>query len=99
TIWLWPAATPLPEVGRDLAALRVAVGEDARASLALAPEGRVLSPPLAGEACAELEGGTLSGLLTEALALPPGALRVAPELDWSGEAEARAVMAGYQTRR
>lgn len=98
-VWVWPASTPLPEVGRDLAALRVALGEDARAALAPAPDGRVMSPPFAGEACAELEGVALAGLLTSALALPAGALGVDPAIPWSGEVEARVVMAGYVTRR
>jgi hypothetical protein len=98
-VWVWPASTPLPEVGRDLAALRVALGVDARAALAPAPEGRVLSPPFAGEACAELEGVALAPLLSAALALPPAALKVDPAIAWSGETEARVVMAGYETRR
>jgi len=94
----WPLSTSVGEVARDLAALRVAFGEDARAVLASAPGARVTGVPFAGEATAELAGVSVAPLVSEALSLVAAELAVRPDVGWSPEAEALALMAGYRVR-
>ncbi len=94
-VWAWRAAAPIAEVARDLAALRAAAGEDARAVVAVFPAARVASAPFAGEVGAGLEGVEAAGLVAEAASLAPAALVVRPGLAWPPDADALAKMAGY----
>ena len=98
TVWGFPLAASIEEVGRDLAALRVALGEDARAVLVVRPSARVLAPPFPGELGASLEGVDAAPLIAAASALDPGVLEIAAGVAWSPDAEARARMAGFMVR-
>ncbi|HTN84888.1 MAG TPA: hypothetical protein VL242_14420, partial [Sorangium sp.] len=82
-------------VGRDLAELGAAVGEPPRAALALAPAGRVLSPPFAGDAGPELEAVEVGALLALTGALAPGEVRLDPRLGWDGDACAGVEALGF----
>ena len=98
TVWGFPIAASIEEVGRDLAALRVALGTDARAVLVMRPAARVLAPPFPGELGALLEGVDAAPLIAAASALEPGVLEIAADVAWTPEAEARARMAGFTGR-
>lgn len=97
-VWGFPIAASIEEVGRDLAALRVALGEGARAVLVARPAARVLAPPFPGELGASLEGVDAAPLLAAASALDAGVLEIAADVAWTPEAEARARMAGFTVR-
>lgn len=94
-IWAFPSAAPIVEVARDLAALRVALGDDTRVRLVVRPLARVVAPPLLGEVSAAVEGVDAAALIAVACALEPAAISIGADVDWPAEAEARAVMAGY----
>ncbi|MDI1429942.1 tetratricopeptide repeat protein [Polyangium sorediatum] len=98
-VWAWLASTPIVEVGRDLASLKVALGGDARARLSRVAEARVLSAPLAGEVGPLVEALDLGPIVAAALSLPPATLEVGASVAWDPEAEGRAVMAGFAVRR
>ncbi|XYH93577.1 hypothetical protein ACMHYB_37785 [Sorangium sp. So ce1128] len=98
-VWIWPAATAPAAVGRDLGELRAALGELPRAALALAPAGRVLCPPFAGDAGAELEAVEVGALLALAAALAPGEVRLDPRLGWEGDACAGVEALGFAVTR
>lgn len=98
TVWGFPIAASIEEVGRDLAALRAALGPDTRAVLVSRPGARVLAPPFPGELGAALEGVDAAPLLAAASALDAGLLDLAPDVAWSPDAEARARMAGFTVR-
>ena len=98
-VWAWLASTPLVEVARDLASLKVALGGDARARLSRVADARVLSAPLAGEVGPLVEALDLGPIVAAALSLPPGTLEVGVGIPWDPEAQGRAVMAGFSTRR
>ncbi|WP_437661361.1 hypothetical protein [Sorangium sp. So ce1182] len=98
-VWIWPAATAPAAVGRDLAELGAALGEPPRAALALAPAGRVLCPPFAGDAGAELEGVEVGALLALTGALAPGEVRLDPRLGWDGDARAGVEVLGFVVTR
>lgn len=97
-VWGFPLAASIEEVGRDLAALRAALGPDARAVLVACPGARVLAPPFPGELGASLEGVDSTSLIAAACALDAGLLSLAPEVAWTPEAEARARMAGFKVQ-
>ena len=98
-VWGFPIAAPIEEVGRDLAALRVALGEGARVLLVTRTAARVLAPPFPGELGASLQGVDAAPLIAAACALEAGVLELSPNVVWSPEAEARARMAGFTVRR
>ncbi len=95
TVWAFPLTTPPEEIGRDLSALRVALGPDTRAVLVRAHAARVLEPPFLGEVTAAMEGVDAAPLLEEARKLAPGTLRRAEDVPWSPDAEGRVVMGGF----
>ena len=95
SIWGFPIAASIEEVGRDLAALRAALGPDTRAVLVARPEAHVVAPPFPGELGASLEGVDAASLIASARALDAGILDIAPGVAWSPDAEARARMAGF----
>jgi tetratricopeptide (TPR) repeat protein len=97
-VWGFPIAASIEEVGRDLAALRAALGPDARAVLVSRPSARVLAPPFPGELGASVEGVDAADLIAAARALDAGILEIAPGVAWSPDAEARARMAGFTVR-
>jgi tetratricopeptide (TPR) repeat protein len=97
-VWGFPLKASIEEVGRDLAALRAALGPDARAVLVARPSARVLAPPFPGELGASLEGVDAAALITAACALDAGILEIAGNVAWTPEAEARARMAGFTVR-
>jgi hypothetical protein len=99
TVWIWALRTPIEEVARDLAAARAALGEDARAVLAIEPEGRVLSPPFVGEVAARVASVSVAPLISRALALASGDLAVDAKIAWTGDAEGLAKLAGYAIAR
>ncbi|WP_437807010.1 hypothetical protein [Sorangium sp. So ce1078] len=98
-VWLWPAAAAPVAIGRDLDDLRAALGEPLRIALALAPAGRVLCPPFAGDAGAELEAVEIVALLARAASLAPGELRLDPQLGWDGEVGASIEALGFVVTR
>ncbi|WP_148314039.1 hypothetical protein [Sorangium cellulosum] len=98
-VWLWPSATAPAAIGSDLAALRTALGEPLRAALALAPAGRVLCPPFAGDVGAELEAVEVGALLALAESLAPGELRLDAQLGWNGEVGASVEALGFVVTR
>ncbi|WP_437596020.1 hypothetical protein WMF28_25875 [Sorangium sp. So ce590] len=98
-VWLWPAAIPPVAIGRDLDDLRAVLGEPLRTALALAPFGRVLCPPFAGDAGAELEGVEVGALLALTASLAPGELRLAPRLGWDNEVGASLEALGFVVTR
>jgi tetratricopeptide (TPR) repeat protein len=98
TIWGFPRTATPEEIGRDLSALRVVLGPDTRAVLALAPSAHVLEPPFLGEVCAALEGIDAGPLIEQARKLEPGTLHRAPDVLWSPEAEGRIAMSGFASR-
>ncbi|MDI3289222.1 tetratricopeptide repeat protein [Polyangium sp. 15x6] len=98
-VWAWLASAPVDEVARDLAALKVSLGGDARARLSRVADARVLSAPLAGEVGPLVEALDLGPIVAAALSLPPGTLEVGAGITWDAEAEGRAVMAGFVVRR
>jgi tetratricopeptide (TPR) repeat protein len=97
-IWGFPLAASIEEVGRDLAALRVALGPDTRAVLVARPLAHVVAPPFPGELGASLEGVDAADLIAAARALDAGLLDVDHSVSWSPDAEARARMAGFTVR-
>ncbi|WP_437995740.1 hypothetical protein WMF26_31525 [Sorangium sp. So ce185] len=98
-VWLWPSATAPSAIGSDLADLRTALGEPLRAALALAPAGRVLCPPFAGDVGAELEAVEVGALLALAESLAPGELRLDAQLGWNGEVGASVEALGFVVTR
>jgi tetratricopeptide (TPR) repeat protein len=98
-VWVWRLGTPTVEIGRDLAALKVVLGADARAMLSRVPRARVTAAPFAGEVGPTLEAPDFAAIVGTAVALPPGTLQIGPDIEWDREAEARAVMAGFATKR
>ncbi|WP_437934216.1 hypothetical protein [Sorangium sp. So ce341] len=98
-VWLWPSATAPAVIGSDLADLRTALGEPLRAALALAPAGRVLCPPFAGDVGAELEAVEVGALLALAESLAPGELRLDAQLGWNGEVGASVDALGFVVTR
>jgi tetratricopeptide (TPR) repeat protein len=98
-VWVWRLGTSAVEVGRDLAALKVVLGADARAMLSRVPRARVTAAPLAGEVGPTLEAPDFARILATAVALSPGTLLIGTDVEWDGEAEARAMMAGFATTR
>ncbi len=98
-VWLWPAAIAPVAIGRDLDDLRAALGEPLRTALALAPFGRVLSPPFAGDAGAELEAVEVGALLALTASLAPGELRLDPRLGWDDEVGATLEALGFVVTR
>jgi hypothetical protein len=46
-----------------------------------------------------LEAPDFAAIVGTAVALPPGTLQIGPDVEWDREAEARAVMAGFATKR
>ncbi|KYF72661.1 hypothetical protein [Sorangium cellulosum] len=99
TVWIWPANTEPHVIGRDLAALGAALGELPRAALALAPAGRVLCPPFAGDAGAELEAVEVGALIALSARLAMGELHLDPRLGWDGEACASVEALGFAVSR
>ncbi|WP_437774795.1 hypothetical protein [Sorangium sp. So ce1097] len=97
-VWIWPATTGPTDVGRDLGELGAALGEPLCAALTLAPAGRVLCPPFAGDAGAELEAVEVGALMALSAALAPGELHLDPRLGWSGEACASVEALGFTIR-
>jgi tetratricopeptide (TPR) repeat protein len=97
-LWVWPATAAPEEIGRDLAAARAALGEDARAVLVLRPRARVLTPPFLGEVGAEVEGVDAVPLVRAVGGLEEGELVRGVDVPWSPEAEARVAMAGFAPR-
>lgn len=97
-VWIWPADTAPTDVGRDLGELGAALGEPPRAALALAPAGRVLCPPFAGDAGAELEAVEVGALMALSAALAPGELHLDLRLGWSSEACASVEALGFTIR-
>jgi hypothetical protein len=97
-VWAWPAAVAPDDVVRDLGELAARVAE-ARAAVALAPPGRVLCPPFAGDVGAELESVEVAPVLARAIALAPGALWIDPALGWPVEADERARAAAFVPAR
>jgi tetratricopeptide (TPR) repeat protein len=97
-VWAFPLSTPPEEIGRDLAALRAALGPDTRAVLVRAPAAHVLEPPFLGEVTAAMEGVDAGPLLEEARKLPHAAFRRADEVPWSPDAEGRLAMGGFSTQ-
>lgn len=95
TVWIWPAAATPAAIGNDLAVLRATLGEPLRAALALAPAGRVLCPPFAGDTGAELDAVELVGLMALPAVLAPGELRLDPQLGWDGDARASVEALGF----
>ncbi|WP_437313478.1 hypothetical protein [Sorangium sp. So ce385] len=98
-VWLWPSATAPAAIGSDLADLRTALGEPLRAALALAPAGRVVCPPFAGDVGAELEAVEVGALLALAESLAPGELRLDAQLGWNGEVGASVEALGFVVTR
>lgn len=98
-VWIWPKGAPLADVSRDLAHLRSHLGELGRASLTLANEGRVASPPFAGEVSADLDGVDILDSIAAARAQAPGELVVDTTIEWPAEADAAAAQAGYAVSR
>ncbi len=98
-VWAWQLATPLENVAKDLAVVRGILGEKARVTLARLPDARVLSGPLAGEVGPRLDAPDFGAAIFAALALPAGALLVAPDIDWDKEADGLVVAAGFSTQR
>lgn len=98
-VWAWPMATAAVQIGKDLAQLRGMLGSDARVSLVRFPEARVISGPLAGEVGPRLEGPALGSAIFAALALPGGALLIAPDIAWDQEADAVTAAAGFASQR
>ncbi len=98
-LWIWPASAPPEEIGRDLAAARAALGEDARAVLVLRPQARVLAPPFHGEVGAEVAGVDAVPLVRAVGGLDDGELVRGVDVPWSPEAEARVAMAGFVGRQ
>jgi tetratricopeptide (TPR) repeat protein len=94
-IWGFPIAASIEEVGRDLAALRAALGADTRAVLVARPAAHVIAPPFPGELGAALEGVDATALIAAACALETGMLDIAAGVAWTPDAEARARMAGF----
>jgi tetratricopeptide (TPR) repeat protein len=98
-VWVWPMATSMTDVARDLASARGSLGADMRAVLIASPSGRVVAPPFAGEGGAELSGVDLGGRFGEAEALSPGALVIWGDIAWSPEAESLLAAAGVEVCR
>ncbi|WP_437720804.1 hypothetical protein [Sorangium sp. So ce861] len=98
-VWLWPSATAPAAIGGDLADLRTALGEPLRAALALAPAGRVVCPPFAGDVGAELEAVEVGALLALAASLAPGELRLDAQLGWNREVGASVEALGFVVTR
>jgi tetratricopeptide (TPR) repeat protein len=94
-IWVWPDHIDRKIVSRDLASLRVTLGEDTRAVLGRYPDARVIATPFAGEVGATIEGADLGSYVAAAIASAPARLSVLPSLDWDREAEAIARLAGF----
>jgi hypothetical protein len=94
-VWIWPATTPPEDIGRDLAAARAALGQDARAVVVLRPKARVLSAPFQGEVGAEVEGVDAVPLIRAVSGLDDGELVRGVDVPWSSEAEARVATAGF----
>lgn len=97
-IWGFPIAASIEEVGRDLAALRAALGPDTRVVLVARPDAHVVAPPFPGELGASVEGVAAATLITAACALDAGILDIAAGVAWTPDAEARARMAGFTVR-
>ncbi len=97
-LWAWNADTcTLSEIARDLSALRVTLGDDTRAVLALCPAATIRSAPFAGELAPEVIGADVAPMLSKALSDPPATLRRLPGCGWDGEAEALARMSGFRS--
>ena len=94
-LWVWPTSAAPEEIGRDLAAARAALGEDARVVLVLRPRARVVAPPFHGEVGAVVEGVDAVPLVRAVGALDDGELVRGIDVPWSPEAEARVAMAGF----
>ncbi len=95
-LWAWSGEREPTEIARDLSSLRAACGEDSRAALQHFPDGRLLCAPFAGEVGARVEGIGCAEIVSLAIAAEPGTLRRGSNVPWSGEAEALAVMSGYE---
>ncbi|MGK3992453.1 hypothetical protein [Sorangium sp. So ce1024] len=87
------ADTAPTDVGRGFAELGVSLGEPPRA--ALAPAGRVLRPPFAGDAGAELEAVEVGALTALSAALAAGELHLDPRLGCSDGACAGVEALGF----
>lgn len=98
-VWVWPKSASLADVSRDLVAMKSAIGEDGRAILLSAKEGRVASPPFAGEVCADLEGVDIVEGIAAGRAQKPGELVIDAEIDWPAEAASIAEQARYAVSR
>lgn len=98
-VWAWPMATAAVQIGKDLAVLRGMLGADSRVSLVRFPEARVISGPIAGEVGPRLEAPGFGSAIFAALALPGGALLIAPDIAWDQEADALTAAAGFTTQR
>ncbi|AUX44888.1 hypothetical protein SOCE26_063580 [Sorangium cellulosum] len=98
-VWIWPAAAPPAAIFCDLDDLREVLGEAPRATFALAPLGRVLCPPLAGDVGAEMEAVEVGALLAQAAALGPGEVRIDARLGWPEEVGAGVEGLGFVVMR
>jgi hypothetical protein len=98
-VWVWASDTPAEAVARDLAAARARLGEDTRAAVEPAHDGRVVSPPFSGEVGANVEAVPVLAIAARAMALAPAALAVARTLVWSADAAGLAALAGYVVAR
>jgi hypothetical protein len=98
-VWVWPLASPIAEVARDLASARATLGEDTSAALVVAPEAVVLSPPFAGEVSARVRDARIADAIASAMREEPGSLRLESTVAWSPDAEALAKLAGYAVVR
>jgi hypothetical protein len=97
-LWAWPASALPEEIGRDLAAARASLGDDARAVVVLRAHARVLSPPLEGEVGAEVEGVDAVPLVRAVGGLDEGELVRGVDVPWSEAAERRVSAAGFVAR-
>jgi hypothetical protein len=96
--WAWPAGTAPEEIGRDLAAARAALGEETRAVVVLRRQARVLSAPIQGEVCAEIEGVDAVPLVRAVGGLDEGELVRGVDVPWSEEAEHHVSGTGFVAR-
>jgi hypothetical protein len=97
-VWAWPRATPPEDIARDLAFARALLGEDTRAVLVLRTRARVISPPLAGEVGANVEGVDAVPLIRAVGGIDEGELVRGVDVPWSEDAEAQVAGGGFRAQ-
>ena len=97
SVWVWPLATPLEDVVRDLGTLATAPG--ARIALWVDADARIATAPFHGEVGARAEGVDVVALLSASTTLGRGVLAVDEPVAWTEALDGAAARLGFRVER